>query len=58
MTRLELIERLSSANEEDVLIEIDGTLYEIGGIGHVDESFDGFATAFPAAVKLVPKMED
>lgn len=29
MNRLELIEILSSSDEEEVLIQIDGTLYEV-----------------------------
>ena len=58
MKTYELIGILSSSEDEgfeDVLIEIDGTLYEISrDIGFQDEAFDGFDTAFPAAVVLRP----
>lgn len=49
MKTSDLIELLCSANEEEVYIEIDGTLYEIE-IGHEEEAFDGFDTAYPACL--------
>lgn len=58
MKTYELIGILSSSKDdgfEDVLIEIDGTLYEVSrDIDFHDESFDGFDTVFPAAVVLRP----
>ena len=54
MKKLELIKQLSSASEDEVYIEIDGALYEID-FGHQEETFDGFYTAFPAALTLIPK---
>lgn len=50
----ELIERLYSADEEEVLIEIDDTLYEIE-FGHIEESFDGWDTAYPATLTIKKK---
>ena len=44
MNRLELIEILSSSDEEEVL--------------HKEETFDGCYTAFPAAIVLKPKNSD
>lgn len=53
MKKSKLIKLLSSADEDDVMIEIDGTLYNIApDLGHEEEKFDGFATAFPAVVYL------
>ena len=57
MNKSELIELLSSAEEDEVLIDVDGTLYEIE-IDHVAESFDGFYTAYPAAISLKPRNEN
>ena len=58
MKTYELIDILSSSKDdgfEDVLIDIDGTLYEISrDIGFQDEAFDGFDTVFPASVVLRP----
>ena len=53
MQKSELIRRLSSASEDDVQIEIFGTLYEID-FGHAEATFDGFATVFPEALTLKP----
>ena len=54
MKKLELIEILCSASEEEVLIEIDNTLYEIE-VGHQDEVFDGFDTVYPACLTIKAK---
>jgi hypothetical protein len=54
MNKSELIERLLSSDEEEVLIEIDGWQYDIE-IGHVEEAFDGFDEVFPAAISLKAK---
>lgn len=58
MKTYELIDILSSIEDdgfEEVLINIDGTLYEISrDIDLQDEAFDGFDTVFPAAVVLRP----
>lgn len=54
MKKLELIEILCSASEEEVLIEIDDTLYEIE-VGHEDEAFDGFDTLYPACLTIKAK---
>lgn len=57
MTKFELISRLCDDDEEEeVYIRIDGTLYEFT-CEHVDEQFDGFDTAYPACIALVPKMD-
>lgn len=59
MNRLELIEILSSSDEEEVLIQIDDTLYEVDDdVIHKEETFDGFYTAYPAAIVLKPKNSD
>lgn len=49
----ELTEVLSCADEEEVYIDIDGTLYDIS-FGQVEEAFDGFDTVYPAAITLIP----
>lgn len=53
MKKSDLIERLSSESEDEVYIEIDGVLYDID-FGHEEEKFDGFYTAYPAAITLKP----
>ncbi len=53
MKKSELIRHLSSASEEEVYIEVEGTLYDID-FGHEDEKFDGFYTAYPACLTLKP----
>ena len=54
MKKSELIELLYSANEEEVYIDIDDTLYEIE-IGHCEEAFDGFDAVYPACLSLKAK---
>ena len=54
MNKSELIGLLSSAEEDEVLIDVDGTLYEIE-IDHIEQTFDGFCTLYPAAISLKPK---
>lgn len=56
MNRLELIELLSSASEDEVFIDSDGFLYDIE-IGHESGQFDGFYTIYPACLTLKPKQE-
>ncbi len=56
MNKSELIKLLSSSEEDEVLIDVDGTLHEIE-TDHVPEQFDGFYTAYPAAISLKPKQE-
>lgn len=61
MKKSRLIELLSSASEECVAIEVDGQLYGISEqLGHEDEQFDGFDTAYPAMVilKLIDDLEE
>lgn len=62
MKTYELIDILSSSEDdgfEDVLIDIDGTLYEVSrDIGLQDEAFDGFDTVSPAAVVLRPAKQE
>lgn len=53
MKKSELIELLSSSDEEEVFIDVDDTLYEIEP-DHVDEVFDGFDTVYPACIALKP----
>lgn len=59
MNRLQLIEILSSSDEEEVLIQIEDVLYDVDEeLIHKEETFDGFYTAFPAAIVLKPKQTD
>ena len=59
MNRLELIEILSSSDEEEVLIQIEDVLYDVDDdIIHKEETFDGFYTAYPDAIVLKPKQTD
>ena len=59
MNRLELIEMLSSSDEEEVLIQIEDVLYDVDEeLIHKEETFDGFYTAYPAAIVLKPKQTD
>lgn len=56
MNKYDLISALSSCEENEVLIEIDGVLYEINDeLDHAPEAFDGFDIAYPAAIVLKPK---
>jgi hypothetical protein len=57
MTRLELIDALSCAEEEEILLESDGWLCDFE-IERVEESFDGFDTVSPACLKIVAKKDD
>ena len=57
MNRLELIELLSSASEDEVFIDSEGLLFDIE-IGHEDEVFDGFYAVYPACLTLKLKKED
>lgn len=55
MKKSRLIQLLSSSDEEEVLIIIDGIEYEIDSkIERLPEKFDGFYTAYPAALGLKP----
>lgn len=56
MKKSELIRRLSSLDEEEVFIDINGVQYEIE-LDQVEESFDGFESFFPASISLIPKDE-
>lgn len=59
MKKSRLIELLSSSDEEYVGIEVDGQLYGISEqLGHEAETFDGFATAYPAMIVLRPSDDD
>lgn len=56
MNKSRLIRLLSSASEDEVSIEIDGTLYDISeDTGHEEEKFDGFCEVYPASLVLKPK---
>ena len=56
MNRLELIEILSSSDEDEVLIQIEDVLYDVDDdVIHKEETFDGFYTAYPAAIVIKPK---
>lgn len=54
MKKSKLIELLSSASEDEIYIEIDGTLYDIE-LCKIEEKFDGFYTLYPACIALLPK---
>ena len=59
MNRLELIEILSSSDEEEVLIQVEDVLYAGDDeVTHTEETIDGFYTAYPAAIVLKPKQTD
>ena len=59
MKTYELIEILSSSDEEEVLIQVEDVLYEVDDeVTHKEETFDGFYTAYPAAIVLKPKQTD
>jgi hypothetical protein len=53
MKKSELLKILSSASEDEVLIDVHDVAYEIE-IGHLEESFDGFDTLYPACITLKP----
>lgn len=53
----DLTERLSSATEEEVFVEIDGVQYDFD-LDRSEETFDGFFTVYPAAIILKPKLEN
>ena len=50
----DLIEILYSANEDEVMIDVDDTIYDFE-LGHEEEQFDGFDTVHPAILTLKPK---
>lgn len=50
MTKYDLIELLCSADEEHVLVDVEGTLYDLRPeVGHEPEWFNGFTAAAPAS---------
>lgn len=52
MKKSELIELLSSSDEEEVYIQDeDGYLHEIG-IEYIEEKFDGFTELYPPSIGL------
>jgi hypothetical protein len=57
MNKSELIDLLLSNDEDDVLIEVDGILYDFE-IDHEEEQFDGFDTVYPACLIFKPKLKD
>lgn len=53
MTKYDLIELLCSADEEHVLVDVEGTLYDLRPeVDHEPEWFDGFTAAAPASAVL------
>ncbi len=57
MKKLDALKALYSMFDEgaeEVYIKIDGTLHDFE-VEFVEEQFDGFYTAYPASVALVPK---
>lgn len=56
MEKSQLISILEQMGEEEIFVEIDGTLYDIE-IGQVEEVFDGFDTVYPACISLKAKKE-
>ena len=54
---IQISRRGRAASEDEVFIDSDGLLYDIE-IGHEEEKFDGFHTAFPACLTLKPKQEE
>ena len=58
MNKYDLINALSLCEEDEVFIDINGTLYEIDKeLGHEEQKFDGFDTLYPAAIVLKVKDE-
>lgn len=53
MNKSEMIDLLLSSDDKDVLVDVDGILYDFE-IGHEDECFDGFDTVYPACLTLKP----
>lgn len=58
MNKYELIELLSSSDEEEVYIKTGE--YELSDIEveHLEEQFDGFDTVYPAALVLKPTTDE
>lgn len=57
MKKIDIINILTNDDEEqEVYVKIDDTLYDID-IEHVPEAFDGFDTAYPAAIALKPILQ-
>ena len=53
MTKYDLIELLCSADEEHVLVDVEGTLYDLRPeVDHEPECFDGITAAAPASAVL------
>ena len=55
MNKYELIDLLSSSDEEDVYIEAEDVLLDDFSVEHVEDQFDGFDTVYPSCIKLVAK---
>lgn len=55
MNKYELIDLLSSSDEEDVYIQAEDGLLDDFSVEHVEEQFDGFDTVYQACIKLVVK---
>lgn len=55
MNKYELIDLLSSSDEEEVYIQAEDGLLDDFVIEHVEEQFDGFDAVYPACIKLVVK---
>lgn len=53
MKKSELIEHLLSSDDEYVYLLVDDTEYDIT-FDRQEETFDGFCTAYPAAIILKP----
>lgn len=54
MNKYELIELLSSSDENEVYIETGENEISDFSVEHLEEQFDGFATFYPAAIVLKP----
>ena len=55
MNKYELIDLLSSSDEEDVYIEAEDGLLDDFSVEHVEEQLDGFDTVYPSCIKRVAK---
>ena len=55
MNKYELIDLLSSSDEEDVYIEAEDGLLDDFSVEHVEDQFDGFDTVYQSCIKLVAK---
>lgn len=58
MKKSELINLLSSSDEDEIYIKVGNDILPDIEVEHLEEEFDGFYTVLPAAIVLKPKEQE